>query len=204
MRELTPLHLRLLIGVGVKSLGYLIVAAGIFLSLKDKALALKVVYIGVSFVIFGWFLVFRALRLAKAVRLKKHPKFFERRFKISAHVSSGFLGVKEGDSVEISGCVMGKFDKSWKYVDGNVLIVLDGIPIGKVRLNDGKFSFVIPNLRRGTYDVHVRFVEGCEEKRLRIKVLSRREWKRNILTFVLAVLILILISFAVVIPIFMS
>jgi hypothetical protein len=97
---------------------------------------------------------------------------------------------------------MGKFDKSWNHVDGNVLIVLDGIPLGKVRLNNGKFSFVIPNLRRGTYDVHVRFVEGCEEKRLRIKVLSKSEWRRNILTFVLAVLILILMLFAIVIPIF--
>ena len=186
MIELTPAHLRLMIGVGLKSLGYLIIAAGIFLSLKDKALALKVIYIGVSFVIFGWFLMIRALRLARSKG--KAPKVFERSVKISAHVSGGFFGAKEGDTVKVGGCVMGKSGKDWKPMDGSVLIALDGIPLGKAKLKDGRYSFLIPNLKKGVYDVHVRFVEGCEEKRIKVKILSREEWKRNVLIVISTIL----------------
>jgi len=187
MMELTPQHLRLLMGIGVKSLGYLIVAAGIFLSLKDKTIALKVIYVGVSFVIFGWFLIVRALRLAKS---KEKPlKVLKKQFKISAHISGGFLGIKEGDSVEVGGCVRGRFGRNWKPMDGTVLIALNGIPFGRSKLMDGKYSFSIPNLKEGVYDIHVRFVEGCEERRVRLKVLSLKEWRRNILITVSIVLI---------------
>lgn len=190
MRNLTPLHIRILIGVGIKSLGYLIVASGIFLSLRDKSLSLKVIYIGVCFVIFGWFLIVRALKLAKSFKLGKSEKF-ERFFKISAHIDGKFLGIKEGDTVNVRGTVRERIGKSWKDACGSVLLVLNGIPVSRTTVVNGKFNFKIPNLRRGVYDICVRFVEGCEEKRIKLKVMSFEEWKRNLMIFFVAILILI-------------
>ncbi len=186
MRYLTPLQTRLLVGVGIKSLGYLIVASGIFLSLKDKALALKIVYLGVCFVVFGWFLILRALRLAKSLGFERKGERIERQFRISAHVDGGLFGIKEGDTLKVRGLVKERVGRYWKNADGNVLLVLNWIPVKKTKLNDGKFEFRIPNLKEGLYEVHVRFVEGCEEKRLKVRVMSFEEWRRNLI-FVLIV-----------------
>ncbi len=189
MRELTPLHARVLIGVGIKSLGYLIIASGIFLSLKDKNLALKVVYIGVCFVIFGWFLVLRAFKLASFFKVKKSERF-DRNFKISAHISGGLFGIKEGDNAEVAGVVRERSGNRWIPARGSVVLVVNGVVLGRCKLKDGKFSFKLPNLRRGNYDVQVRHVEGCEEKRLRMNVMSFDEWRRCVMTVVIAVFLL--------------
>ena len=199
MRELTPLHARVLIGVGIKSLGYLIIASGIFLSLKDKNLALKVVYVGVCFVVFGWFLVLRALKLASFVKVRKSERF-DRNFKISAHVSGGLFGIKEGDSAEIVGVVKERCGKRWIPAKGSVVLVLNGVVFGRCSLKDGKFSFRLRNLRRGNYDVHVRHVEGCEEKRLKLNVMSFDEWKRCVMTVVVAVILLFMFVVLSLIP----
>lgn len=203
MKNLTPLHIRVLLGVGIKSLGYLIVAAGIFLSLRDKNLALKTVYIGVCFVIFGWFVVLRALKLAKSVKVKKSELPFERKFKISAYVDGGFLGLKEGDPVSIRGAVMEKVGRYWRNAEGTVILVLNGIPISRTVLSKGRFEFILPNLRKGVYDACVRFVEGCEEKRVKISIMSRDEWRRNLKLFLLAtsiIFLLICLPFVFLIP----
>ena len=49
-------RLRLLLGVGLKTVGYMTIAAGIFLG------ALRVVVFGALMVVFGWGLVIKALR----------------------------------------------------------------------------------------------------------------------------------------------
>ncbi len=53
-------------GVGVKTIGYLTITAGIFFAIKDKNLALQIVLSGVFLVIAGWVLVIKALKQANS------------------------------------------------------------------------------------------------------------------------------------------
>ena len=53
---------RLFAGISIKTLGYMVIAAGIFLSLKDKNLAYKIVLFGILMVLSGWGLIIKALR----------------------------------------------------------------------------------------------------------------------------------------------
>ena len=55
-------RLRLLFGVWLKTVGYLTIAAGIFLSIGDRDFALRVVVFGVLMVVFGWLLIIKALK----------------------------------------------------------------------------------------------------------------------------------------------
>lgn len=54
--------IRLLFGIGLKTIGYMTIAAGIFLSIGNRDLALRIVLFGILMVIFGWILVIKALR----------------------------------------------------------------------------------------------------------------------------------------------
>ncbi len=63
--ELVNVFKRLFIGIGIKTIGYLTISAGIFLSIKDKGLALLIVCTGALFVVFGWILIYIALRGAR-------------------------------------------------------------------------------------------------------------------------------------------
>jgi uncharacterized membrane protein len=53
---------RLAFGVGIKTIGYLLVAVGIFLPLINKKLAYVAVYGGVTLIIAGWVYIYFALR----------------------------------------------------------------------------------------------------------------------------------------------
>jgi|GEM_PF-5887992 hypothetical protein len=53
---------RLIAGIVLKTMGYMVIAAGIFISLRSRELALKIVEFGVLMVIFGWILVVIALK----------------------------------------------------------------------------------------------------------------------------------------------
>lgn len=191
--ELTHLHLRILIGVAIKTLGYLIVAAGIFLSIKDKTLALKVVYIGVSFVVVGWVVVIRSLRLAKVVRVPKAIRL-EKRTKISAHISGGRYGViSEGDNVEVSGKCL-SYDpvkRGWKPSSGVIKLILDNSEIGKIDI-DGEFKFSFKAPKRGEHSLEIRFIgDEPNYKVLRFKVLSRDERRRILILTNLAYICII-------------
>lgn len=63
--ELANAFKRLFVGVGVKTIGYLTITAGIFLAIKDRSLAFQIVLAGVVLVVIGWVLIVRALRQAK-------------------------------------------------------------------------------------------------------------------------------------------
>lgn len=63
--ELVDVFKRLFVGIGVKTIGYLTITAGIFLAIKDKNLALQIVVCGVILVVIGWVLIVKALRQAK-------------------------------------------------------------------------------------------------------------------------------------------
>mgnify|MGYP007013855486 CR=1 FL=1 len=60
--KLVEVFRRLFLGLGIKTVGYLIIAAGIFFSIKDKDIALFAVILGAFLVIFGWMLIYRALK----------------------------------------------------------------------------------------------------------------------------------------------
>lgn len=53
---------RLAIGVGMKTLGYLLVAVGIFLPLFNRKLGYTAVYAGVMLIIAGWVYIVVALK----------------------------------------------------------------------------------------------------------------------------------------------
>ena len=53
---------RLVTGLVLKTMGYMVIAAGIFASLRSKELAMKIVVFGVLMVVFGWALVIVALK----------------------------------------------------------------------------------------------------------------------------------------------
>ncbi len=60
---------RLLVGIGIKTIGYMVIAAGIFLSIKDKVLAYKIVIFGVLMVLSGWGLIVQALKTSSRIRI---------------------------------------------------------------------------------------------------------------------------------------
>ncbi len=62
MNRIDLRRLRLIFGIGLKTLGYMTIAAGIFLSIGNRDVALKVVVFGALMVIFGWGLIIKALR----------------------------------------------------------------------------------------------------------------------------------------------
>ncbi len=70
--ELMDVYRRLFIGIGVKTFGYLIIAAGIFLSIKNKDLACKTIYVGISLVVLGWLLIYQALKMAGTKKVKHY------------------------------------------------------------------------------------------------------------------------------------
>ena len=53
---------KLFLGISIKTIGYLIIASGIFISIKDKDIAFKMMIIGAVLVVLGWILIIRALR----------------------------------------------------------------------------------------------------------------------------------------------
>jgi len=63
--ELVSIFKRLFVGIGVKTIGYLTITAGIFLAIKNKNLAFQIVLVGLFLVIVGWVMIIRALRQAK-------------------------------------------------------------------------------------------------------------------------------------------
>jgi hypothetical protein len=54
---------RLFVGISIKTLGYLVITAGIFLSIKNKDVAFRIVQFGVLMVVAGWLLIIRALKV---------------------------------------------------------------------------------------------------------------------------------------------
>jgi len=191
--RLEPLYVRIFIGAGIKSIGYLIVAVGIFLSLKDKSLAIKVVYTGVCFVVFGWFVIIRSLKLAKSVGSRKYQAE-KAKARISAHIS-GKAFISEGDSVKIKGRVFG-YDadkKTWKPLSGEVLVLVNGFLVGRISTTEDGFEFTLPNLKRGRYEIEVRYVNEPCVKTLRFNVMSQDE-KNRLIRLVRLIILLSVIS----------
>jgi ABC-type antimicrobial peptide transport system permease subunit len=61
--ELIKVFRSLFVGIAVKTLGYLMLGAGIFMSfLLDKNLGYNIVIAGATMVIAGWIMIYRALR----------------------------------------------------------------------------------------------------------------------------------------------
>jgi len=60
--KLPMLSKKLFLGISIKTIGYLIIASGIFISIKDKDVAFKMIIMGAVLVVFGWILIIRALR----------------------------------------------------------------------------------------------------------------------------------------------
>jgi len=60
--KLTILFKKLFLGISIKTIGYLTIASGIFISIKNKDIAFKIVIIGAILVVLGWILIIRALR----------------------------------------------------------------------------------------------------------------------------------------------
>ena len=60
--KLPMLSKKLFLGISIKTIGYLIIASGIFISIKDKDVAFKMILMGAVLVVLGWILIIRALR----------------------------------------------------------------------------------------------------------------------------------------------
>ena len=60
--KLPMLSKKLFLGISIKTIGYLIIASGIFISIKDKDVAFKMIIMGAVLVVLGWILIIRALR----------------------------------------------------------------------------------------------------------------------------------------------
>jgi uncharacterized membrane protein len=53
---------RLAFGVGIKTVGYLLVAVGIFLPLVNKKMGYAAIYAGVMLIVAGWVYIYIALK----------------------------------------------------------------------------------------------------------------------------------------------
>jgi uncharacterized membrane protein len=60
---------RLAVGVGMKTIGYLLIAVGIFLPLVNKKMGYTAVYAGLILVVAGWVYIYVALK--KSGKIKK-------------------------------------------------------------------------------------------------------------------------------------
>ena len=60
--KLPILSKKLFLRISIKTIGYLIIASGIFISIKDKDVAFKMIIMGAVLVVLGWILIIRALR----------------------------------------------------------------------------------------------------------------------------------------------
>jgi hypothetical protein len=53
------------LGFGVKGIGYLIIAIGIFAGLKDQDFGLRIIYAGIAVVAVGWVILYIAVKESK-------------------------------------------------------------------------------------------------------------------------------------------
>ncbi len=181
MIELSPLYARILIGVGIKTIGYILIAAGIFLSLRDKNLALQIVYLGVGLVLVGWMMIIRTLHMAKLLKIPRRTKIPspKKRTKVVATLKCGGI-ISEGENITISGRVQyyDEHKKIWRPVSGYIKIVLDERDLGKIHANNS-FNFTLPAVERGKHKVEIRFIGNDEfessYRTLRFQVVDRDE-----------------------------
>ncbi len=159
--QIEPLYFRLFAGLGVKTMGYFLIAAGIFLSIGNAYLAIRVVYLGVFLVAVGWVIVIRTLRMSRELKA-------ETRATLAAYLESGL--VKEGDTVTIRGSVGDK---------GVVRVFLNGFKVSEVE-SSGEFCVRFPAPKEGKYEVEVRFVGDAyvEPKKLRLQVVRKQEMEK--------------------------
>ncbi len=61
---------RLAIGVGMKTIGYLLIAGGIFLPLINKKMGYTAIYAGVILVVAGWVYIYVALKKSGEIKNK--------------------------------------------------------------------------------------------------------------------------------------
>ncbi len=185
--KLASCYFRISVGVAVKTFGYFLIAAGIFLSLADTGFALKVVYAGAGLVALGWVMFVHTLRSLNSASLS--PK------KFSAHLVRGT--VEEGETVTVRGKI------STSTEPKKVRVLLDGIEVGRVE-SGGEFVIHFAAPKRGKYTVEVRISGYSEPKRLKLQVVSREEMRKirrtEVLAYVLiSVLILVLVAIVVIV-----
>ncbi len=185
--ELSALYARMSIGTGIKTLGYLLITAGIFLSWKNKHLALQLVYFGVGFVAVGWLIMIRTLLMAKTLNI---PKLRLKSDKKRTRIVTSFKGdyvISEWEDVTIAGRVQyyDEDDKTWKPAKGKLRVFLDD-EFYKDLSVDGDFEFKI-SAKAGKHSISFRFVgdESVEHcyKTVNFNVVSKFEKskiKRNV------------------------
>ncbi len=115
--------------------------------------------------------------------------------KLSAHFVDAYIA--EGEIVTLEGWLTyyDEKDKSWKPLDGEVSVYLNGVKIGSTNAKLGQFSFNFPSPSIGKHRIDLKFkAEGYEAsyKSLSFEV-TERERKRSLMRFAKIVFVLILL-----------
>ncbi len=176
--KLSALYVRMSIGTGIKTLGYLLVAAGIFMGLVNKTLGLQLIYLGVSFVAVGWLIIVRTLNMAKKLNIPKLRIGWEKRTRIIASFRGDYVLCEDDDAV-ICGRVQ-KYDKEkrmWVPAKGKLRILLDNTFLKDITV-DNEFEVKF-SATKGKHILELRFVPSdlfeSSYKTLKFQVVSRDE-----------------------------
>lgn len=110
------------LGVFLKTLGYLTIASGIFLAIGKPGIAINFVYLGAILVAIGWLIAIKSLISARGNGRR------EEKFKVSLSANGGIFGL--GKDVELRGNI-------GKIVDGK-LRETEGKHTAEIRFVEGK------------------------------------------------------------------
>ncbi|MFN3383509.1 MAG: hypothetical protein ACK401_01270 [Archaeoglobaceae archaeon] len=115
--------------------------------------------------------------------------------KLSAHFVDAYIA--EGEIVTLEGWLTyyDEKEKSWKPLDGEVAVYLDGVKIGSTNAKLGQFSFSFLSPSIGKHKIDLKFkAEGYESsyKSLSFEV-TEKERKRSLMKFAKIVFVLILL-----------
>ncbi|MEM0350167.1 MAG: hypothetical protein QXU61_00130 [Archaeoglobaceae archaeon] len=183
----------LAIGVIIKTLGYMIIASGIFLAIGKPSIALNFVYAGLTLVLLGWILIKKSLLSIK----EKEKGVKEERFKVSLAAHGGIFGLR--NRVKLKGELRKRINKRFEPIEGTILLFLDERCVGKYKVK-GQFCFEFPNLKKGRHLAEVRFVEGKISKKIGFEVVDFKTWLKSFTAFLLVfILIFSLLFFCILI-----
>ncbi len=182
------LYLRLTFGIGIKTFGYFLIAAGIFLGFRYKEMAAKIIFIGISFIMLGWALVIYTLKVSALLKLPTKKT----RFGISAHLKNGII--KKGQVVEVEGKLRG-------LKSGNIKVLLNGKKILESYVEDVfKFQLTAPEV--GKHTIELRYIGDVvlEPKKLSFQVMEEEKFenfKRSVRFFYLLSFLFYLLIFII-------
>lgn len=176
----------LAIGLIIKTLGYMIIASGIFLAIGKPSIALIFVYAGLALVLLGWILVIRSLLSIKEKGIK------DEKFKVSLSAHGGIFGLR--NRVKLKGELRKRINKRFEPVEGTVLLFLDDRLVGRYKVKD-RFCFEFPTLEKGRHTAEVRFVEGRISKRINFEVVDFKIWLKSFAAFLLVFILIFSLLF---------